>query len=238
MSNYTLKIKLLSDTTFGRGDGVAGLVDQEVEHDRYGFPYLRGRTLKGLLSEECDNLIAVLPDNNQRHRWQEVANCLFGKPGSTLDSQSKIHVGDACLPGDLRKEIAAQLDSEQDKKRKNSRYKPALTSTDILESLTTIRRQTAIDPEHGAPAEHSLRSARVILRELPFESKLLFETQLKKDSEDDRNMLALLAVGTLALRRVGSGRNRGRGHVQCSLHDSTNEITQDMDYIKRFGRIR
>lgn len=48
---YSIKIKLLSDTTFGRGDGVAGLVDQEVEHDQYGFPFLRGRTLKGLLSE-------------------------------------------------------------------------------------------------------------------------------------------------------------------------------------------
>jgi CRISPR/Cas system CSM-associated protein Csm3 (group 7 of RAMP superfamily) len=238
MSIYTFKIKLLSDTTFGRGDGVAGLVDQEVEHDRYGFPYLRGRTLKGLLSEECDNLIAILPDDHQRQHWQKIANDLFGKPGSTLETQAKIHVGDACLPGDLRKAIAAQLDSEQDKKRRNSSYKPALTSTDILESLTTIRRQTAIDPEDGAPTEHSLRSARVILRELPFESKLLFETELNTDSEDDKNMLSLLAVGTLALRRIGSGRNRGRGHVQCSLHYSTNEITKDMDYIERFGKIR
>jgi CRISPR/Cas system CSM-associated protein Csm3 (group 7 of RAMP superfamily) len=238
MSTYTLKIKLLSDTTFGRGDGVAGLVDQEVEHDRYGFPYLRGRTLKGLLSEECDNLIAVLLDDNQRQHWQEVANRLFGVPGSTLDTQAKIHVGDACLPGDLRKAIATQLDSEQDKKRRNPKYKPALTSTDILESLTTIRRQTAIDPEDGAPTEHSLRSARVILRELPFESKLLFESKLNKDSEDDKDMLSLLAVGTLALRRIGSGRNRGRGHVQCSLHDSTNEITKDVDSIEHFGRIK
>jgi CRISPR/Cas system CMR subunit Cmr4 (Cas7 group RAMP superfamily) len=56
MEIYHLKIKLLSDTTFGRGDGVAGLIDQEVEHDANGFPYLRGRTLKGLLSEECDNI--------------------------------------------------------------------------------------------------------------------------------------------------------------------------------------
>lgn len=238
MSNYTLKIKLLSDTTFGRGDGVAGLVDQEVEHDRYGFPYLRGRTLKGLLSEECDNLIAVLPDDRQRQHWQEVADRLFGLPGSTLESQAKIHVGDASLPCDLRKAIAAQLDSEQDKKRSNSSYKPALTSTDILESLTTIRRQTAIDPENGASAEHSLRSARVILRELPFESKLLFETELNKDSEDDKNMLALMALGTLALRRIGSGRNRGRGHVQCSIHDSTNEFTKDMNYIENFGKIK
>jgi CRISPR/Cas system CSM-associated protein Csm3 (group 7 of RAMP superfamily) len=238
MSIYTFKIKLLSDTTFGRGDGVAGLVDQEVEHDRYGFPYLRGRTLKGLLSEECDNLIAVLPDDNQRQHWQEVANRLFGVPGSTLDTQAKIHVGDACLPNDLRKAIATQLDVEQDRKRRDSRYKANLTSTDILESLTTIRRQTAIDPEDGAPAEHSLRSARVILRELPFESKLLFESKLNKDSQEDQDMLALLAVGTLALRRIGSGRNRGRGHVQCSLHDSSNEITKDMNHIECFGRIR
>ena len=48
METYYLKMLLLSDTTFGRGDGVAGLIDQEVEHDPNGFPYLRGRTLKGL----------------------------------------------------------------------------------------------------------------------------------------------------------------------------------------------
>ena len=60
MPIYRLKIKLLSDTTFGRGDGVAGLIDQEVEHNPCGFPYLRGRTLKGFLSEEGDNLIAML----------------------------------------------------------------------------------------------------------------------------------------------------------------------------------
>lgn len=238
MSTYTLKIKLLSDATFGRGDGVAGLVDQEVEHDRYGFPYLRGRTLKGLLSEECDNLITVLPDDNQRQHWQKISNRLFGIPGSTLETQAKIHVGDACLPRDLRKAIATQLDSEQDKKRRNPKYKPALTSTDILESLTTIRRQTAIDPEDGAPTEHSLRSARVILRELPFESKLLFDREINQDFEDDKDMLALLTVGTLALRRIGGGRNRGRGHVQCSLHDSSNEITKDMNYIECFGRIK
>lgn len=238
MSNYTVIIKLLSDTTFGRGDGVAGLVDQEVEHDRYGFPYLRGRTLKGLLSEECDNLIAVLPDDSQRQHWQEISNKLFGIPGSTLDTQAKIHVGDACLPSDLRREIAAQLDSEDKRKQNNPNYKPNLTSTDILESLTTIRRHTAIDTESGAPAEHSLRSARVILRELPFDSEILFEIELNENSQDDQDMLALLIVGTLALRRIGSGRNRGRGHVQCSLYKSTQEITKNMNYIQRFGRTK
>jgi len=46
MTTYYLNFTLLSDTTFGRGEGVPGLVDEEVEHDRYGLPYLRGRTLE------------------------------------------------------------------------------------------------------------------------------------------------------------------------------------------------
>ncbi|MHC5770602.1 MAG: RAMP superfamily CRISPR-associated protein [Nostoc sp.] len=81
---YQLKIKLLSDTTFGRGDGVAGLVDQELEYDSSGFPYLRGRTLKGLLSEESDNLIAVLPVEI-RHNWENFACIIFGTPGSVRE---------------------------------------------------------------------------------------------------------------------------------------------------------
>lgn len=84
MISYMLKIELLSDTTFGRGDGIAGLIDQEVEHDPYGFPYLRGRTLKGLLSEECDNLISTLRD--YQSSWETVACDLFGTSGSTLDT--------------------------------------------------------------------------------------------------------------------------------------------------------
>ena len=214
MEIYYLKMLLISDTTFGRGDGVAGLIDQEVEHDPNGFPYLRGRTLKGLLSEECDNLISVLSDPPPS-RWIEAAEHLFGIPGSTLETISKMHVGDACLPPDLRREVGLQLDQERDKKEKK------LTESDVLASLTTIRRQTSIDPEDGAPVEHSLRASRAIIRDLTFTAQLLFEEKPTAD------MLALLAVSTLALRRVGSVRNRGRGHVQCKLYDSNRkEVTQ------------
>ena len=227
---YRLKMKLLSDTTFGRGDGVAGLVGQEVEQDACGFPYLRGRTLKGLLSEECDNLIAVLGSPHQQH-WQEVACEVFGKPGSTLDTISQMHVGDACLPEDLRQAVAYQMkltDVAYQMKLTDNDNK--LTRVDILESLTTIRSQTAINPKTGTPDENSLRSARVVLRELEFTAPLNFEVQPSDDA------LSLLAVGTLALRRVGSGRNRGRGYVRCRLFDSTEkEITADLTLVQRFG---
>ncbi|MGL5065423.1 MAG: RAMP superfamily CRISPR-associated protein [Microcoleus sp.] len=221
MDNYYLKMLLLSDTTFGRGDGVAGLIDQEVEHDSNGFPYLRGRTIKGLLSEECDNLIDVL-SHPPPSRWIKGAEHLFGIHGSTISTISKMHVGDACLPSDLRREVGLQLDQEKYREKTHHNYVKKLTESDVLSSLTTIRRQTSINPEDGAPVEHSLRSSRAIVRDLCFTAKLLFEEQPTVD------MLALLAVSTLALRRVGSVRNRGRGHVRCTLHDSNGkEVTKE-----------
>jgi RAMP superfamily len=216
MVTYQLSIKLLSDTTFGRGDGVAGLVDQEVEHDPYGFPYLRGRTLKGLLSEECDNLIAVLPEPS-RNQWYVAAMQLFGVPGSTLGTMAQMHVGDVCLPEDLRKVVAYQIEREKD-----------LNKQDILNSLTSIRRQTAIDPLEGTPDKGSLRSARVVLRDLCFTAPLKFEAEPTDD------MLTLLAVGTLALRHLGSSRNRGRGHVQCALWNREGKEVIEQ-WISRFA---
>ena len=216
MNKYKLKIKLLSDTTFGRGDGVAGIVDQEVEHDSYGLPYLRGRTLKGLLSEECDNLIDTLVVNQEY--WRELACELFGVSGSGLNIMAAAHIGDAQLPLDLQQAVAHAI-QEND-----------LTSQQILSSLTTIRKQTAISAETGVAETNSLRSARVVIRELEFVSDLLFETETVA-----QEMLTLLAVGTLALRHIGSGRNRGRGHVQCTLHDADgNDITQN--HTHRFGQ--
>lgn len=214
---YKIKIKLLSDTTFGRGDGVAGLIDSEVEHDRYGFPYLRGRTLKGLLSEECDNLVLLLPET-QLQEWLKIRNSLFGEPGSTDETMAKMHVGDACLPPDLRDAVAYQQQKDG-----------FPTREDVLASLTAIRQQTAIDPEDGAPAEHSLRSFRVVVRDRP-EAAPSFEAPLFFDEDPTPEMLALLGVGTLALRRIGSGRNRGRGHVKCTLHytDKAKNINEDI----------
>jgi len=226
VSLYQLKIKLLSDTTFGRGDGVAGLIDQEVEHDPYGFPYLRGRTLKGLLTEECDNLVAVLPNDTRQH-WEKVACGLFGNPGSTIGTMASVHVGDACLPDDLRQAVAYQIQDG------------TLTKTEVLDSLTTVRRQTAIESD-GTPDEGSLRSFRVVLRQLDFTADLNFEAErieVDGDLVDMDEMLSLLAVGALALRRLGSGRNRGRGYVQCKLCDAQGqEITER--YLGYFGKVK
>jgi CRISPR/Cas system CSM-associated protein Csm3 (group 7 of RAMP superfamily) len=206
METLNLKLTLLSDATFGRGDGVPGLVDAEVEHDHNGLPYLRGRTLKGLLGEEGANILFALEQFSSEaqldlERWRRAAQQLFGRPGSTEDNNACLHVGDARLPADLRAAIAVDLGLKS----------PKYTPTDALDAITAIRRQTAMD-ESGVPDEGSLRAMRVILRGTPFVAALYFTEEPIEDT------LALLSACVMALRRVGTGRNRGRGRVTARLY--------------------
>lgn len=211
-----LHLKLLSDATFGRGDGVAGLVDQEVEHDpNLGLPFLRGRTLKGLLVEECANILYATGGLPAHSRLEAAAQFLFGQPGSTLVEEGFLHVGSAQLPAPLRQAVAADIEAKR------------LTPAAVLESLTDIRRQTAVE-ESGAPDEGSLRSMRVVLRHTEFIAPLRFQRPPSADA------LALLAACAAALRRAGTGRNRGRGRLETTLIHPTDEqfVTQQMKHFR------
>jgi hypothetical protein len=205
MSTYWLKLLLVSDTTFGRGDGVAGVVDGEVQHDPYGLPYLHGKTLKGLLSAAADELLDALgratPD--RLAHWQAQKDSLFGRPGSRWADMGALHVGDATLPQDLRDYLAW----EQDEMQRRTRAK-------TLEALTAVRRATAMDYETGAPRTETLRAMRVIVRDTPFTARLDFADGPTPDQR------AFLAACVMALRRAGSGRNRGRGQVTLDLYES------------------
>ena len=210
MDKYTLVLTLESDTTLGRGDGVAGLVDAEVEHDRYGMPFLHGRALKGLLEEECANILFALVERAQP--WHQAAQDLFGRPGSVAGDGALMHVGDARLPPGLRSAVVADVDG--------GKYSAAA----VLESLTAIRRQTAMD-ETGVPDRGSLRSMRVILRETTLEAELTFAEPPTEEA------LALLAACVMALRHVGTGRNRGRGVVMARLCDAErNDVTHSAQF--------
>ena len=56
-----ISVELLSDTTLGRGEGMAGLVDADVEHDELGLPFLGGKTLKGLLRDSWLSMSGCFP---------------------------------------------------------------------------------------------------------------------------------------------------------------------------------
>jgi len=208
MPDMILEIKLISDATLGRGDGIAGEVDAEVQHDQYGFPYLSGRTLKGLLVQECADVLQTLPED-KKQEWHDAAAYLFGYPGSATANSGHMIVSDAQLPADLREAVSNDV--------RNGK----LSRQDVLESLTALRRQTAMESS-GVPKEHSLRSVRVVLRQTTFRSEIFFDdAQVKKDvKEKARNLLAVCAA---SLRRLGTGRNRGRGLVETRLLNAKGE---------------
>ncbi|HUN23593.1 MAG TPA: hypothetical protein PK299_10725 [Anaerolineales bacterium] len=201
-----IQITLLSETTFGRGDGVAGLIDEEVQHDVHGFPYLAGRTLKGLLQECCADIYfsaQKIGDTAFLESLSTSALALFGQSGALLSGgQSNLHIGNAVISPDLQEAIR----------------QVKLDSTQVLSLFTTLRRQTQIEP-NGVAKENSLRTARVILRETVFYAPLVFIAAPAPET------VALLAACVSALRQAGSSRNRGTGWVQAKLFAQGQDIT-------------
>jgi hypothetical protein len=114
-----LQVELLSDTTVSRGWGSSGGVDVEVEHDRWGLPFIRGSLLFGLMREAWLSMAPVFPDLTQ------AADPLFGPAGYHLN------LGDAELPPDLQSwaRFAVQ------------RQDHPLTANQVLRTLTDLRSQ-------------------------------------------------------------------------------------------------
>lgn len=208
MNGMKIRLSLKSAATFGSGDGLAGLVDREIEQDADGFPYLRGKTLKGLLVESAENVVYALEQQGQTG-WDQFKATLFGQPGRGWDERGKCHVSDARLPESLRRQLLrARADDET-----------LFSKERVLDSLTAIRQQTAVNP-NGAPDHGSLRAMRVLLPGAVLESELTFDDDLDYKEE------ALLTAAVLDLRRAGVGRNRGRGRVEVDLIANGEKVTR------------
>lgn len=204
-----LKLELLGDALFGCGDGIAGLIDQDIAHDALGLPYLHGRGVKGLLRARCQEVLSALelalPGRIQLFRDAEIY--LFGRRGSDLDANAALAFGPARLSDQLARAL-------------NSAQKPQTATADIvLSALTSIRRQTSIDESTGAAAQDTLRSARVLRRGLVFYAPVYAPTDLPPRAR------GLLAASVMALRRVGARRARGMGQVRATLIQDDQDVT-------------
>lgn len=213
MNQYLLQVELVSDTSFGQGYGIPGLVDQDVALDECGCPYLHGRTLKGLLSEACAEILYAIDDAG--YLWHKVADSLFGRPGSDLSSQGMLRVGHAQLPQPLRQAIHAEVSTGN------------VSREEIVGSLTVIRHQTAMD-NRSAPEPYSLRNSRAVIRGTFLEAALYVD-EIAIDGIDTalsrKYQEALLSACALGMRRAGTSRNRGRGRIRAKLlSDSGTEL--------------
>lgn len=194
----SLHIELLSDATFARGEGTAGEVDTDVEHDEFGIPFIGGKTVRGLLR---DSWLSMRP---QFGDLRDAGDRVFG-PTRRFDEKCVLRIGDALLEKESRDWLLAAATREPADER--------LSPATLLAACTDIRYQTAEDRATGAPAAVTLRSSRVLLRSLAFEAPLSWLNGYTPNSDD----LGILAMAALATRHGGLLRNRGRGHVKITL---------------------
>ncbi len=191
-----LKVELLSDATFSRGEGAAGVVDTEVERDELGMPFIGGKTVRGLLRDTWLSMCGHFPD------LADAAERVLGR-SQALDESCRLRIGDAVLPAAIQAAVRTAAEREEQ----------PLTAGAILEGFTNIRYQTAEDRETGAPETTTLRSSRVVLRGFFFQSRLSWLDGYEPTEAD----LRLLALSALATRHGGLLRNRGRGHIRLTL---------------------
>jgi CRISPR-associated protein Csx10 len=190
-------IRLLSDATFGRGEPSAGEVDIEVEHDHLGLPFLGGKALHGLLRDSWVAMEAHFPELRQ------PAAQVLGT-AADQDESCIVRVGNATVDTPTRQWI-------QQAEQRPSEERP-LSPGEVLRAVTEIRYQTAEERTTGAPATTTLRSSRVVLRDLVLTAPVQWLWP------PEASQVRCLALAVLGVRHAGLGRNRGRGHMQVCLH--------------------
>lgn len=93
------------------------------------------------------------------------------------------------------------------------RNRPLFSKYDVLDTRTSIRRQTAIDYASGAAKKETLRSMRVLNPGEVFVADITLQVGRTLNQEQMMG-LALAASG---LKYLGINRTRGLGAVRCSL---------------------
>jgi hypothetical protein len=203
-----LHIELLSDTTFGRGQGTTGQVDTEIEHDEFGMPYIGGKTIRGLLRDTWLSMQAQFPC------LSNAAERVLGATYS-LNDTCRLRIGDARLPEFLREIVHTAIEREES----------PLSPTTIRNMFTTIRYQTAENRTTGAPETTTLRASRAAVRGLSFEAPLAWLHGYEPTSDD----LSVLALCVLCTRHGGLLRNRGRGHLRITFENDVEATRKHLE---------
>lgn len=202
---YIVKVELLSDGLFGSGNSVAGLVDMDILYNRDGFPYMKGKTFKGKLREEVNQILyCINKGKSDLEQLYEMFGCEDGNQRETLK------FSDLEISPQIQEVIHNVIvDSNND-----------IRKEDIVEAYTEIRNFTSIDEVTGTAKKGSLRKARVIKKGVIFYSTITSEKELSEKQEN------ILAASVRSLKHLGTMETRGKGYVKCSLIKEGTDITE------------
>jgi CRISPR/Cas system CSM-associated protein Csm3 (group 7 of RAMP superfamily) len=218
---YRIYIHTESDVIFGNGQSVPGFIDSDILYDHQGFPYMNGKTFKGKLGEMAQLALHMIKGYGLSDKHQQGMNAafksLFGEAGSVLMGTLKF--SDCELSEGLRNYLAAYQNQETG----------SITKDEVLEVLTYVDRQTAIDNSTGVAKKSSLRNFRVIKRGLVFECQVYAENSLN-DYEK-----ILLGFACRLLKHIGSQETKGKGLITTQLWLDEKDVT--LAYVKGLDKV-
>lgn len=218
MTEFTLKIQLISDALIGKGEGWGATIDSDVVFDDFGLPYIPARRVKGSLRESALEVSEMFDLSEMDKKMAGVIKQLFGETGSMKSGPleiSNLYLEDY---GKNRQ----WLDWFKSKYEKENLF----SREQILKTFTSIKHHTEIEKD-GIAKHKSLRTFRVLRKDNIFSGNL----SLLRDV--DSSSMHLLAFSVRNLRYLGTNRNRGLGHIHCKLLDGEGKDIGD-EYLKKF----
>ncbi len=205
-----LKIQLLSDMNIATGEGRAGNIDSDVYFDQYGLPFIPAKRIKGILR---DTAIFVNNLLNKLNKNKLNINYLFGESGK---KPSNLIISNAMIEN--YEENVEYLKYILNKK--SSDNERLISIENIIDYFTIIRINTAIN-EKGSAKDRSLRTIRVLRKDIVFESEIYIP----------ENTIDLFAIVVETVEYMGSNKTNGLGRVKCWLEDKNNKI--DTESLRR-----
>ncbi len=208
-----LKITLHSDLCCGSGFSHAGVIDQDVDYNEYGFPYIASRRIKGCLREASQMLYG------QQYIGELFGQRDNGKTGCLIIENAKL---------EREEQLCEAIRKTRCQKPLLKQY---LRQEAILGMYTSVRAQTKIDEKTGSATEGTLRFTRVVNRQDPlgkqqplvFIAPIVIKADSQKQQQQRVEMLSNIAKIT---RNIGLDRNRGLGSVRCELVDAKTKNTR------------
>lgn len=151
-----INIILKSDLCAASGDGFSSVIDTDVSYDKYGFPVIGARRLKGCLRDAAKLIGADKIDE------------IFGTSGS--DRSGSLKISDAHIKGydELKQEAVSS----------------GLNAEEVISLFTYTRASTAI--ENDTAKDNSLRFTRVVKHFSPLTDNVVeteFEADVEIDEQ-------------------------------------------------------
>jgi CRISPR-associated protein Csx10 len=211
-----LTITMSSDWHVGSGTGRPGSIDQLVQRDQRGLPYIPAKTLTGILRDSCELVAHGLDDEQSTGIWHQYVEYLFGNQPAIAQGVVE------------EAPIAAALSLR-------SAYLPQTLITalsgkpDAVSALVFVKPGVAIDPASGTAKTDFLRFEEMVRSG----SYLEAEYELNLDGLDptqSQSLQALLVAGAAMVERLGAKRRRGAGKCELNIHKL--DLAKSLQYLE------